>query len=143
LNLSRIYFIVSRSTASASELLINNLKPFMDVQLVGPGKTYGKPVGFFPVPVGDWYIFPVSFRSTNKNGQGNYFDGMSLNNQVADGLDKDWGDVTESCLQSALSNITTGVYKTAAARETLEIKSVNDVLSAPEFKGAIDTRRRK
>jgi hypothetical protein len=35
------------------------------------------------------------------------------------------------------------VYKTAAARETLEIKSVNDVLSAPEFKGAIDTRRRK
>jgi len=40
LNLSRIYFIVSKSTASASELLINNLKPFMDVQLVGPSKTY-------------------------------------------------------------------------------------------------------
>ena len=65
----------------------------MDVQMVGPSKTYGKPVGFFPVPVGDWYIFPVSFRSTNKNGQGNYFNGMDLNNQIADGLDKDWGDV--------------------------------------------------
>jgi C-terminal processing protease CtpA/Prc len=143
LNLSRIYFIVSRSTASASELLINNLKPFMDVQLVGPSKTYGKPVGFFPMPVGDWYIFPVSFRSTNKNGQGNYFNGMDLNSQVADGLDKDWGDITESCLQSALSNITTGVYKTATVRESIEIKSVNDVLSAPEFKGAVDVRRRK
>jgi carboxyl-terminal processing protease len=143
LNLSRVYFIVSHSTASASELLINNLKPFMDVQLVGPSKTYGKPVGFFPVPVGDWYIFPVSFRSTNKNGQGNYFNGLDLNSQVADGLDKDWGDITESCLQSALSNITTGVYKTAATRETVEIKSVNDVLSAPEFKGAIDLRKRK
>jgi carboxyl-terminal processing protease len=143
LNLSRIHFIVSRSTASASELLINNLKPFMDVQLVGPGKTYGKPVGFFPVPVGDWYIFPVSFRSTNKNGQGNYFSGMDLNNQIADGLDKDWGDITESCLQSALSNITTGAYRTAAAKETIEIKNVNDVLSAPEFKGAIDIRIRK
>jgi C-terminal processing protease CtpA/Prc len=140
LNLSRIYFIVSRSTASASELLINNLKPFMDVQLVGPSKTYGKPVGFFPVPVGDWYIFPVSFRSTNKSGEGNYFNGINLNNQIVDGLEKDWGDITESCLQSALSNITTGVYKTAAARETIEIKSVNDVLSAPEFKGAIDAR---
>ncbi|MBO9683210.1 MAG: hypothetical protein J7502_11175 [Flavisolibacter sp.] len=143
LNLSRIYFIVSRSTASASELLINNLKPFMDVQLLGPSKTYGKPVGFFPMPVGDWYIFPVSFRSTNKNGQGNYFNGMDLNSQVADGLDKDWGDITESCLQSALSNITTGVYKTAAVRESIEIKSVNDVLSAPEFKGAVDVRKRK
>lgn len=143
LNLSRIYFIVSRSTASASELLINNLKPFMNVQLIGPGKTYGKPVGFFPVPVGDWYIFPVSFRSTNKNGQGNYFNGMELNHQVADGLDKDWGDITESCLQSALTNITTGVYKAATVRETLGIRAVNDVLSAPEFKGAIDFRRKK
>jgi hypothetical protein len=115
----------------------------MDVQLVGPSKTYGKPVGFFPMPVGDWYIFPVSFRSTNKNGQGNYFNGMGLNSQVADGLDKDWGDITESCLQSALSNITTGVYKTATVRESIEIKSVNDVLSAPEFKGAVDVRKRK
>jgi hypothetical protein len=142
LNLNRIYFIVSHSTASASELLINNLKPFMDVQLVGPSKTYGKPVGFFPVPVGDWYIFPVSFRSTNKNNQGNYFNGLDLNSQVFDGLDKDWGDITESCLQSVLSNITKGVYKTAA-RETVEIKSVNDVLAAPEFKGAVDVRKRK
>lgn len=143
LNLNRIYFIVSHSTASASELLINNLKPFMNVQLVGPNKTYGKPVGFFPIPAGDWYIFPVSFRSTNKNGQGNYFNGMDLNSQVSDGLDKEWGDITESCLQSALSNIATGVYKTATVRETVGIKSVNDVLAAPEFKGAIDVRKRK
>ena len=65
LNLNRVYFIVGKSTASASELLINNLKPYMDVRLVG-GTTYGKPVGFFPIPVGDWYIFPVSFRSFNR-----------------------------------------------------------------------------
>ena len=31
-----VYFIVSTGTASASELLTNNLKPFMDVKLVGP-----------------------------------------------------------------------------------------------------------
>ena len=144
LNLSRIYFIVSHSTASASELLINNLKPFMDVQLVGPAKTYGKSVGFFLILVGNWYIFPVSFRSTNKNGQGNYFNGMDLNSQVADGLDKDWGDVTETCLQSALSNITTGAYRVASTpSETVRIQSVNDVLSAPEFKGAVEVRKRK
>jgi carboxyl-terminal processing protease len=65
-NVSRIFFIVSSNTASASELLINNLKPFMDVRLVGPSNTHGKPVGFFPIPVGEWYIFPVSFRTVNK-----------------------------------------------------------------------------
>lgn len=144
LNLSRIYFIVSHNTASASELLINNLKPFVNVQLVGPSKTYGKPVGFFPIPVGDWYIFPVSFRSTNNQGQGNYFNGMDLNSQVADGLDKDWGDINETCLKSALSNITTGSYRVASTSgETVRMQSVNDVLSAPEFKGAVETRKRK
>lgn len=144
LNLSKIYFIVSHNTASASELLINNLKPFVNVQLVGPSKTYGKPVGFFPIEDGDWYIFPVSFRSTNNQGQGNYFNGMDLNSQVADGLDKDWGDVTETCLQSAISNITTGAYRLASTSgEAVRMQSVNDVLSAPEFKGAVETRRRK
>ncbi|HEY6955568.1 MAG TPA: S41 family peptidase, partial [Flavisolibacter sp.] len=142
LNLSRIYFIVSHNTASASELLINNLKPFVNVQLVGPTKTYGKPVGFFPIPVGDWYIFPVSFRSTNNSGQGNYFNGMDLNSTVADGLDKDWGDVTESCLQSALTNISTGAYRVGYTGDVVQLKSVNDVLSAPEFKGAVDVRKR-
>jgi C-terminal processing protease CtpA/Prc len=144
LNLSRIYFIVSKNTASASELLINNLKPFVDVQLVGPSKTYGKPVGFFPIGVGDWYIFPVSFRSTNNQGQGNYFNGLDLNSQVSDGLDKDWGDVTETCLASAIKNITTGSYRVAATSgENVRIQSVNDVLSAPDFKGAVETRKMK
>lgn len=146
LNLSRIYFIVSKNTASASELLINNLKPYVNVQLVGPSKTYGKPVGFFPIPVSDWYIFPVSFRSTNKNGEGNYFNGLDLNSQVDDGLDKDWGDITETSLQSAIKNITTGAYRVAAIQaqaETFKVQTVNDVLAAPEFKGAIDLRKRK
>lgn len=144
LNLSRIYFIVSHSTASASELLINNLKPFMNVQLVGPSNTYGKPVGFFPIPVGDWYIFPVSFRSTNNQGQGNYFNGLALNNQVADGLDKDWGDLNESCLQSAINNITTGAYRTMQnVDQIVQMKSVNDVLDAPSFKGAVELRKKK
>jgi carboxyl-terminal processing protease len=149
LNLGRIFFIVSSSTASASELLINNLKPYMDVQLVGPGKTYGKPVGFFPIPVGDWYIFPVSFRTTNKNGEGNYFNGLAINNQVADGLDKDWGSLEENCLRSAISFITTGAFRSQAAgsrgtgiyQEDPATKKGNVILDAPSFKGTIDTRR--
>src|SRR6185436_5548680 len=33
LNVARVFFIVSNNTASASELLINNMKPYMDVKL--------------------------------------------------------------------------------------------------------------
>jgi carboxyl-terminal processing protease len=143
-NLSRVFFIVSSNTASASELLINNLKPYMNVMLVGPSKTYGKPVGFFPIPVGDWYIFPVSFRSTNKNGEGNYFDGLALNNQVADGLDKDWGDVTESAFASVVRFVGTGAFRTATTApyvENTKVTSGNKVLDNT-FKGMIDTKRK-
>lgn len=111
LNLSSIYFIVTKSTASASELLINTLKPYMNVHLIGPTATHGKPVGFFPQPVGDWYVFPVSFKTTNKNGEGSYFNGLPVNAVVADGLDKDWGDPEESCLASALRKISSGSYR--------------------------------
>jgi carboxyl-terminal processing protease len=144
-NLGRVFFIVSSSTASASELIINNLKPYMDVVLVGPSKTYGKPVGFFPIPVGEWYIFPVSFRSTNKNGEGNYFDGFALNNQVADGLDKDWGDVNESAFASVLRYINTGAFRTRAMeayRENAQVSAGNRILDEPLFKGAVETRKR-
>lgn len=146
LNPDRLYFIVSNNTASASELLINNLKPFMDIKIVGPSKTYGKPVGYFPYPVGEWYVFPVSFRSTNKNGEGNYFNGMALDNTVADGLDKDWGDITETSLASALKHINTGSFRLRAADTYVAnpvVDESNVKLSATEFKGAVDARRMK
>jgi carboxyl-terminal processing protease len=148
LNLPRLFFIVSSSTASASELLINNLKPYQDVQLVGPSKTYGKPVGYFPIPVGSWYIFPVSFRTTNKNGQGNYFDGMPLHSQAADGLDKDWGDVNESSLAKALGYIVSGAYPSQSINTVNQqlqpaVLQGNKMLDAPSFKGAVDTRGMK
>lgn len=146
LNLNRVYFIVSSSTASASELLINNLKPYMDVRLVGPSHTHGKPVGFFPIPVGkDWYIFPVSFRSINKNGVGNYFNGLDVNSTVADGLDKDWGDVTEDCLASTIRNITTGQYRSITLGKerimTPQVNAANMTLDDPFLKITVDKKR--
>lgn len=148
LNLSRVFFIVSNATASASELLINNLRPYMDVQLAGPSKTYGKPVGFFPIPAGDWYIFPVSFKSVNRNGEGNYYSGLPLNSQVADGLDKDWGNTAELSLQAVLSFIAGNGYRTlsidggsGAYQEPAAVRSGNSVLDGPSFKGTIDPRR--
>jgi carboxyl-terminal processing protease len=147
LNLSRLFVIVSQNTASASELLINSLKPYMNVQLVGPSATHGKPVGFFPIPVYDWYIFPVSFRTVNKNGEGGYFNGMPLNYQIMDGLDKPWGNTAENCLASTLKFISTGSYArvamTDALREGLtpEVQNSNTTLGVPRFKGTISNHR--
>jgi C-terminal processing protease CtpA/Prc len=150
LNLSRIFFIVGSGTASASELLINSLKPYMEVILLGPSKTHGKPAGYFPIPVGDWYIFPVSFVTVNKAGEGNYYNGFALNNQVADGLDKDWGDLSESAFASAVKYISTGAFRLAEenqrilnAQRSAAVVSGNDVLDKPVFKGTVDVRRMK
>lgn len=143
LNLSRIFFIVSRSTASASELLINNLKPYIgNVYIIGPSKSYGKPVGYFPIGVGDDYIFPVSFRTVNKNNEGNYFDGFALNNQVPDGLNKELGDVEESCLASALKYINTGAFRVGSVTERQSLIESPELQKANEkmdhkFKGMI------
>ena len=148
LNLSRVFFIVSSSTASASESLINSLKPYMNVVLVGPSKTYGKPVGYFAIPVGNWYIFPVSSRSVNKNGEGSFFNGFSLNHTSADGLDKDWGDENEASLASILNYISTGAFRLQAAGtqsqpfvENPEVRAGNKKLDATEFKGMIEKRQ--
>jgi hypothetical protein len=114
----------------------------MDVKLIGPSKTYGKPVGYFNIPVGsEWYIFPVSFRTTNKNDEGNYFNGIALNAQVADGLDKDWGDLSESLLSAAVNYSISGSARlgtTSIYSENSEVKNANAILSEPFFKGAVE-----
>lgn len=139
-NLPDVYFIVGRGTASASELLINNLKPYMNVHLVG-GTTHGKPVGYFPIPVADWYIFPVSFRTTNKNGEGNYFNGFSVNSAVADGLDKDWGDLNETSLASAVRHITTGSFgREVPYSEPASVATGNELLDRQKLKITIDSK---
>ena len=99
LNPNHILFIVTQSTASASELLINNLKPYMDVKLIGPDNTDGKPVGFFPISAGDWYVFPVSFRSTNSVNNGGYFDGFTPDARLQTALIKTGAILQKHLLQ--------------------------------------------
>lgn len=143
-NLPRVIFIVSSSTASASELVINNLRAVMDVKLIGRNNTYGKPVGFFPIPVGTWYIFPVSFKTVNKVGTSDYFSGFSPDAIIADGLDKNWGDVTETSLASAIKYITTGAFRLqadAGYREIPQITTGNDELEKTSFKGTISAKK--
>ncbi len=125
-NLSRIVFIVSEETASASELLINNLKPYVDVKLVGT-TTYGKPVGFPGLLIEmsktdvtqNYYVFPIAFKTVNANSQSDYFDGMTPDITQADDFTHDWADPNEGCFGAAVQYLTTGtVARTSSARTT-------------------------
>ncbi len=122
LNLSHVVFIVSRSTASASELLINNLRPYMDVKLVGD-TTYGKPVGFFPISIFNYAIYPISFKTVNSAGSADYYAGFAPDKLTPDGVDKNWGDTEEPSLATALNYIVSGTFgRVAGNRDELNRK---------------------
>ena len=70
LSLSRVLFITSRETASASESVMNGLKPYMNVISIGD-TTDGKPVGMSTGDIGKkYFIAPVTFKNVNKYGRG-------------------------------------------------------------------------
>jgi carboxyl-terminal processing protease len=99
--LSRLIVITSRSSASASELVINGLRPFMPVVLIGD-TTYGKPVGQYLIEFCTKVLAPVSFSLRNANGEANYFDGFAPTCAAGDGIDRELGDPQEASLAEAL-----------------------------------------
>jgi hypothetical protein len=113
-----VFFIVSGSTASSSELVINNLLPVMNVKLIGK-KTYGKPVGFFDIKINKYELFVPEFITKNSAGKGDYFDGMRPGTTAYPGYEdwddvtKDFGDETEGLLAHALSYLKTNNYISA------------------------------
>lgn len=106
-NLTRVIVIASGSTASASELVINGLRPFMDVVLVGE-TTYGKPYGFEPFDNCGTTYNAVNFEAVNSQGAGGYTSGFAPICPVADDLDHALGDPNEARLHAALAYIATG-----------------------------------
>ena len=138
LNLSRAFFIVSGNTASASELLINNLKPYMDVKLIGD-TTYGKPVGFFPIPIYNYDIYPISFKTINSAGNADYYSGFAPDKLTSDGVNKSWGDVNEPGLAAALKYITTGSFDRLSTQSTnLERRAMSQT---KPFNKAVDENK--
>jgi carboxyl-terminal processing protease len=107
LNLTRVVIITTASTCSASELVINSLKPFVNVVLVGT-TTCGKPVGMHGYDFGDKHISPIEFQGVNALGAGEYFDGIVPTCSSDDDLTKLFGDSEESSLGEALHYLTQG-----------------------------------
>lgn len=107
LDLERVVVITTRASASASELVINALQPFMTVVVVG-GRTYGKPVGQYGISFCDKTLAPVAFTLRNANGEGDYFGGIPPTCPAADDLERQIGDPGESSLREALTVIASG-----------------------------------
>jgi hypothetical protein len=103
----RVIVIGSGATASASELLINGLRPFMDVVLVGD-TTYGKPFGFTPRNICGITYNAVEFETFNALGAGGYTAGFSPDCRADDDLDRQLGDPGERRIRTALNYIATG-----------------------------------
>jgi C-terminal processing protease CtpA/Prc len=118
LDLPRVFFIGTINTASASELIINGVKPFLTVVLAGT-PTHGKPVGMYAIPIEDYVTLPVCFKYSNKNHEGDFYNGITPDITADDDITKDWGDPQEASLKAILDYIGTGTVKsTFAAKST-------------------------
>jgi len=113
LNLTRVFFVTSDSTASASEFIINTLKPYMDVVTVGRA-TFGKPVGENGFDVCSNVLYPITFKIANVSGYGDYFDGLPATCAAGDDVTHPLGDPGEASLATALSYVRTGGCGSAA-----------------------------
>lgn len=112
ISLTRLIVISSRLTASASEAVMNGLKPFMNVITIGD-TTSGKPVGMNGWEVGEKYFFwPITFKIVNKDNEGDYFNGIIPGKLVSDDITHDFNDRNELCLKEAIKYIETGTFST-------------------------------
>ena len=122
LTLNRVVVITTQGSASASELVINSLRPFVPVVIVGD-RTYGKPVGQYAIPFCDKILAPVSFQLRNANGEGDFFGGLPADCAAPDDLDHPIGDAMEGSLREALTVISTGACSAPSASTDERIRA--------------------
>jgi len=81
LNLPKVYILGTGNSASASELVIHNLAPYMNVTHIGEA-TIGKNEGSYTIKdertprIIDWAIQPIVVKLADKNGEGDYDSGL-------------------------------------------------------------------
>ena len=101
LSAPRLIAITTRASASASELVINALKPYMPVTIVGDN-SYGKPVGQYGFRFCGKILYPVAFSIRNAADEGDYFGGFPPDCAAPDDLEHALGDPGEGSLGEAL-----------------------------------------
>lgn len=98
---TRVVFLTSGRTASASEQVINGLRPYVTVDVVGT-TTLGKPVGADSWDFCNFTLAPITFHSLNADGEGEYYQGIPPACVVEDDLLHGLGDPNEALLAAGL-----------------------------------------
>lgn len=119
LNLSEVYVIATSGSASASELVINCLRPYINVVHIGE-QTFGKYVGSIAVFDSPSYtnnntnsnhtyaMQPITFKVVNSVGVTDYINGLTPDIQIFEDIATygTLGDQNEPLLAQAISLIT-------------------------------------
>lgn len=129
MNLSTVYVLTTGSTASASELVINGLDPYINVVQIGTTTTgknefsltmvddrerEGAPFIYSPSrenqinPQNSWAIQPLVGRNENAAGFSDYTDGLTADIELEEDLENlgVLGDINEPLLARAIEEIT-------------------------------------
>ncbi|TXC72536.1 peptidase S41 [Sphingomonas ginsenosidivorax] len=109
---TRVAFIGTGGTASASELVINAFIPYLHANagLIG-GNTYGKPVGQIALdkPACDDRLRVIAFATQNAARAGDYYDGLATKVEAScrasDDIGYPLGDPREASTRAALDFI--------------------------------------
>lgn len=115
LNLSNLYILTGARTASASELVINGLMPYMDNIILIGDKTYGKNVGSISIyekndERNKWGMQPIVVKFYNSLGFSDYTDGFLPN--IGNSINEfnyqlvELGDTSDPLLNRAIELIT-------------------------------------
>jgi carboxyl-terminal processing protease len=113
MSLVRLVVIASRSTASASELVINGMDPHVEVAIVG-ANTLGKPVGQVGLEFCEKILRATAFQSLNAEDFGDYFPGLPVDCAAPDDLNVPVGADNDPNIGAALSYLDTGGCPAAA-----------------------------
>lgn len=138
LNLTKIYILTTKSTASASELIINGLKPYIDVVQIGD-VTIGKNVGSVTLydsptfgktnrnPSHKYAMQPIVLKIVNSVDFGEYTNGLIPTYNVPEYIDAlgVLGDESEPLLNAAISKIS-GTAKMIQRKEGKELEYFTD-----------------
>jgi len=107
LNMKRVIFLVTRDTASASELVISALKPYLgntNVVTIGD-TTHGKPVGMQGRSYSNNYYFLINFFVKNSSNETTSLNGIKATCRAEDDISHLRGDINETLLKTALAYI--------------------------------------
>jgi carboxyl-terminal processing protease len=119
----RIAFLTTEATASASEINVNTMKPYVETAIVG-SNTLGKPVGqlAFDLQGCEDRLRLISFKTVNALDEGDYYDGLAGTMPFAcaapDTLGAPLGTAEDSLVDEALYWLTHGACRTVMSAGT-------------------------